>query len=201
VIKHAKFIFLSVCLILVGFVLVYWLWPKSEGLPVLGKVDNFQLEDVQGETYQLNNGKIKLITFFYTHCPDICPLTMSDFKILQKDLKQKGLFGNQVELVAVTFDPENDDRETIKNYANAFEADQSGWKWLRGTPEKTKQIADEFQIKYKKVEGGFFAHTTTMYLVDKENTIRAFYDMANSNKGIEKDKILEDITLLVEEKK
>jgi protein SCO1 len=199
VIKHAQFIFLFICLI--GFVFVYWLWPRNETLRVLDKVNNFQLEDVHGETYQLNNGKIKLVTFFYTHCPDICPLTMSDFRILQNALKKNGVFGNQVELVAITLDPENDDRETIKNYANAFQADQSGWKWIRGTPKETKQIADEFQMKYKKLEGDFLAHTTTMYLVDRENNIRALYDMANSNKGIERDKILEDIALLVEERK
>ncbi|RBW70809.1 SCO family protein [Bacillus taeanensis] len=194
--KRSVLLFLVISFI--GFVIVYWFWPHNEKLPILDKVDAFQLEDVHGETYQLNNGKIKLITFFYTNCPDICPLTMMDFKELQSELKEEGLFGEKVELVAISFDPENDQQQTIKQYAKSFQTDLSGWKWLRGTPEETKQIAGGLQMQYQKLEGDFFSHSTTMYLLDQHNNIRAIYSMANANKPIEKKDILEDIFFLAD---
>ena len=182
----------------VGFSLIYWLWPQNDKLPVLDTVNNFQIEEVHGEEYQLQNKKVKLVTFFYTHCPDICPLTMMDFKELQSKLKGEGIFGKEVELVAISLDPENDTPAVIREYATSFQADTTGWKWLRSTPTDTKKIAQSLQMQYEKLEGDFFSHSTTMYLIDQNNQVRALYDMAFSSKPIEKDKIIEDIRYLVQ---
>ncbi|WP_299092208.1 SCO family protein [uncultured Metabacillus sp.] len=181
---------------LAGFAIIYWFWPHGEKLPVLDKVEAFQLDDVYGQGYELSTEKIKLVAFFYTNCPDICPLTMADFKVLQEQLKSQGLFGKKVELIAITIDPEHDTAQIIKNYADSFGADPAGWKWLRGNPKKTKEIAANLQMQYQKLEGDFFAHSTTMFLIDKQNQIRALYDMANQNKSIEKERIIKDIQLL-----
>ncbi|KKI92662.1 electron transport protein SCO1/SenC [Bacillus sp. SA1-12] len=181
---------------LAGFAIIYWFWPHGEKLPVLDKVEAFQLDDVHGQGYELSTEKIKLVSFFYTNCPDICPLTMADFKVLQDQLKSQGLFGKKVDLVAITIDPEHDTSQIIKDYADSFGADTTGWKWLRGSPEKTKEIAANLQMQYQKLEGDFFAHSTTMFLIDKQNQIRALYDMANQNKPIEKERIIKDIQLL-----
>ncbi|WP_100372896.1 SCO family protein [Bacillus sp. FJAT-45037] len=185
-------------MLLIGLFLIYWLWPDNETLPILDSVNAFQLEEVHGENYKSDNGKVKVITFFFTQCPDICPLTMIDFRDLQTQLKDNGLFGDQVELVAVSLDPENDLPETIKNYADTFQADPYGWKWLRGTPEETKQIAKELQMQYEIEDGVVMYHSITMYLVDSNNNIRALYDMATSNNPVNKDEILEDINVLVQ---
>ncbi|MGO4886389.1 SCO family protein [Anaerobacillus sp. MEB173] len=195
--KPSKWLIL--CIILGGFMLVNWLWPENERLPILNITDAFSLEEIHGDRYESNNKKVKLVTFFFTQCPDICPLTMLDFKDLQSELKKKNLFGDRVELIAISLDPENDQPEIIKNYANSFHADPYGWKWLRGTPEETKQIANEFQMQYQIEEGGtVLYHSITMYLVDENNNIRATYDMANSNKPINKSVILDDINVLIQ---
>jgi protein SCO1 len=180
----------------VGFMAIHWLWPKGEDLPILDKVKSFQLEDVHGDLYKSSNNKIKLVAYFYTNCPDICPLTMMDFRILQDKLKKAGLFGEEVELVAVTLDPDHDTKEVISKYAESFEADSAGWKWLRGTKEQIKVVADDFQMQYQKLEGDYYSHSVTMYLIDPKNQVRALYDMANPNKPVDKDKILADIQLL-----
>ena len=190
--KVMIFLFIS----LVGFVLVYWLWPQDEQLPVLDKIEVIQMEDVHGGIYHLENNKVKLVTFFYTNCPDICPMTMVDFQDLQEALKSKGLFSEDVELVAISIDPVNDSTSVIKQYANAFHADPSGWKWLRGTPEQTKKIASDLQMQYQKLEGDFYSHSITMYLIDSDNQIRALYEMAKANKPVDKEKILQDIAEL-----
>ncbi|MFD1735430.1 SCO family protein [Bacillus salitolerans] len=183
---------------IVGLLAVYFFWPKYEKLPILETVSSFQLENVHGGTYSLNNEKIKLVTFFYTHCPDICPMTMMDLMKLQAQLQKEGIFGNKVELVAISLDPENDTPKVIKRYSEGFSADPLGWKWLRGSEGDTKEIANSLKMQYQKLEGDFFSHSTTMFLLDDENNIRALYDMAISDNPIDTTKILEDISILIE---
>ncbi|MCM3602715.1 SCO family protein [Robertmurraya korlensis] len=189
-------IFLTISI--VGFLSVYWFWPKAEKLPVLDTIETFQMEDVYNEVYTTSNEKIKIVSFFYTNCPDVCPLTMMDFQDLQENLKKEGLFGTSVELVSITLDPEYDTKQVIREYAQAFETDPVGWKWLRGPTDQTKRIADEFQMQYKKIEGDLLTHSVTLYLIDKDNQLRALYDMASPKKSVEKEKILTDIMLLTQ---
>jgi len=174
-------------------------WPKAENLPVLDQIESFELEDVHKQIYVSQNDKIKLVSFFYTNCPDVCPLTMMDFKDLQNQLKKEGLFGHSVELISITLDPEHDTKEVIRNYAQSFDTDSTGWKWLRGTKNETKTVATDFQMQYQKLEGDFFTHSVTMYLIDEENQLRAFYNMASPNKSVNKEKILEDIKQLTQD--
>ncbi|WP_269320339.1 SCO family protein [Bacillus sp. EB01] len=108
---------------------------------------------------------------FYTNCPDICPLTMIDFAKMQAELKKEGVFGEKVELLAITLDPETDSLEILKKYAQNFQTDPSGWKFLRGSIAETIEIADSYHMKFQKVNGGAIAHNTTMYLIDKDNQI------------------------------
>ncbi|MFP3886815.1 SCO family protein [Priestia filamentosa] len=193
--KHRLFILLSICV--VAFVLVYWLWPKNEKLPVLDGIKSVALQNVHGGEYDFKSGKVKLVTFFYTNCPDICPLTMADFKDLQAELKKEKIFASKVELVAISLDPEQDTPSVVKKYAESFGADSSGWKWLRGSLKETKEVTDDLKMQYKKGEGNFLSHSTTMYLIDENNKIRALYDMAYSKNPIDKKKILSDIRYLV----
>lgn len=180
-----------------GFFLVDWLWPDSEKLPILEYVNGFQLDNVHGDTYHSQNNKVKLVTFFFTNCPEICPMTMLDFKELQTQLKKKEIFGDKVELVAVSLDPENDLPPVILNYAAAFQADPVGWKWLRGSPEEIKELANELQMQYEIENGEVLYHSITMYLLDENNYIRGIYDMALSDRPVDKNRILEDIEILV----
>lgn len=186
--------------LLTGFFLIYMVWPKEEKLPVLDKVEPFSLQSIDGQEYDSDNDKVKLLTFFYTKCPDICPLTMVDFQELQAELQNKDLFGKQVELVAITLDPENDTAEVIESYSQSFRADYDGWKFLRGSEDETKAIADLYHMKYKKLEGDFIAHNTTMFLIDQDQQIRGLFDMANQNEAVKVEEILLAMEVLVQDK-
>jgi len=188
-----------IILLLTGFFLIYVLWPKEEKLPVLDKVDSFTLQAIDGQEYSSDNGKVKLLTFFYTKCPDICPLTMIDFQKLQAELQNKDLFGKHVELVAVTLDPVNDTTEGIKSYSQSFGADYDGWKFLRGSEDETRNIADLYHMKYKKLKGDFIAHNTTMFLIDQDQQIRGLFDMANQNKAVNIEEIVAAMEVLIED--
>ncbi|MDQ0484817.1 SCO family protein [Guptibacillus hwajinpoensis] len=185
-------------LFLIGFCLVYFFWPHDE-LPVIKKVNSFELISTEEETYQLDNSKVKIISFFYTNCPDICPLTLSDMKELQTTLKEEGLFETEVELVAITLDPEVDDLAKIKEYALLYDADVQGWKWLSGSKEKIEEVTTTFNMVAKKMDDGFVTHSTNMYLVDGKQQIRGIYDMATIKQNVDNDKIMEDVHALLQE--
>lgn len=182
---------------LVSFCAVMILWPTHDKLPVLATINDYQLEDVFHGPHQLNNEKVKVTAFFYTRCPDICPLTMQDFTKLQSELKLAGVFGDEVEIVSISFDPEYDTTENLRDYAERFQADSEGWRWLRGTQEATRQLANELQVQYEQMGEHFFSHSTTMFLIDQNNQVRALYDMAYRSKPVEIERIVDDVLYLV----
>ncbi len=189
---------LFVILLVFGFVLIYSFWPSENLLPKLGEMESFTMETVEEEQYDLSNSKVKLVMFYYTSCPDICPLTMMHATPMQEELMKKNVFGKKVEFVSITLDPDVDTKEKIMHYAESFDADFTGWKWLRGSNEKTKSVADRFKMMYEKSKDGFVAHNTTMYLLDKKNNIRAIYDMSTTKEPLDSEQILKDIGKLIE---
>lgn len=181
----------------IGFCAVVFLWPKNDKLPVFGSIHDYYFEDAFHGSYRLMNDKVKITMFFYTRCPDICPLTLHDFTKLQEELKKTRLFGKQVELVSISFDSEHDTPKVLRQYAARFKADPNGWKWLSGSPTSVRQLANELRVQYKQIDENFFSHSTTMFLIDKDNQVRAIYDMALQSKPIDQQKILDDVTVLV----
>ncbi|MFZ3591152.1 SCO family protein [Bacillus sp. DJP31] len=184
-------------LAIAGFLLVYFFWPQNEELPKMKKITPFTAETMEGAVYESQNDKLKIVAFFYTNCPDICPMTFVDLKQLQQQLKEAGTFGNDVEFVTITLDPEYDTKEILQSYAENFEVDPEGWKILRTTLEGTEKTATDFQMNFKK-EGDLIAHRTTMFLVDADHNIRALYSMAIPGEKADISKIAGDIQLLLE---
>lgn len=187
-----------ILLVLAGSVIVYFVWPNEDRLPAMKSVDAFQVETMEGTTYDFDNDKVKIVSFFYTNCPDICPLTFVDLKQLQEQLKEKGTFGTEIEFVAITMDPEFDTKERLLQYAKAFDADPTGWKVVRTSVEHTNEIAEDFQMSFKK-EDNFITHRTTMYLVDADHNIRALYDMANPEEKVDLTQIMVDLDELIDQ--
>jgi protein SCO1 len=199
--RKASFVFIGLMILALGIFVLNKVINTSEEMPVLDEAVPFMIKDAYDEPYDSNNQKVKLLAFFYTNCPDICPLTMMDFALLQQELQKLNLFGTEVDLVAITLDPEVDTNEVIKDYAENFNANREGWRFLRGSPEETKRIADSFHMKYKKVEGDYIAHNTTMFLIDQNNKIRGLYDMANAKERVDREEIMKSIEKLVQSKK
>ncbi|GGK24328.1 hypothetical protein GCM10010965_16380 [Caldalkalibacillus thermarum] len=182
--------------------LIYINRANTHTLDVFDSIEPFTLESTTGETYHSDNGKIKLIAFILLNCPDgVCPMTMWDFSLLQDELKQKGWFGEEVELLAITFDPARDDLEALKEYSQYFNADPEGWHFLRGEEEEIAAIADQLRYVYAVREDGSAMHATTMYLLDAEHRIRAYHKMTTPTDEMDKESVLRDIEALVKERK
>ena len=79
---------------------------------------DFTLTQANGEEFQLSEqrGKVVLIFFGYTFCPDVCPTTLAEYKVIHEEL---GEAAEQVEFVYITVDPERDTPEVIDRYARA----------------------------------------------------------------------------------
>ncbi|MDQ0339994.1 protein SCO1/2 [Caldalkalibacillus uzonensis] len=181
--------------------LIYINRANTHTLDVFDSIEPFSLESTTGETYHSDNGKIKLISFILINCPDgVCPMTMWDFSLLQDELKQKGWFGEEVELLAITFDPARDDLNALKEYSQYFNADPRGWHFLRGEEEEIAAIADQLRYVYAVRKDGSAMHATTMYLLDGEHRIRAYHKMTTPTDEMDKESVLRDIESLIKER-
>lgn len=133
------------------------------------------LPDVDGKPRTLADfkGKVVVLFFGYTQCPDVCPTTMAEVAQVKKAL---GDGGARVQGVFVTIDPERDTAEVLKAYMASFDP---SFVALRGSLEQTKDAAKEFKAFYAKVPGkseGSYTmdHTAGSYVFDAQGRVRLF---------------------------
>jgi len=107
------------------------------------------LQDASGKTRTLADfkGRVVIVFFGYTQCPDVCPTTLAEIA----EVKQKlGPEGDKVQTLFVTIDPERDTPAVLAAYAANFGRDVVA---LRGSMAETKAVAQEFKVFYAKVPG------------------------------------------------
>lgn len=133
------------------------------------------LPDQNGQARSLADfkGKVVVVFFGYTQCPDVCPTTMAELAQVKKSL---GPDGDRVQGVFVSVDPDRDTPEVLKAYMASFDP---GFVALRGTPEQTAAAAKEFKVFYAKVPGkaeGSYTmdHTAGSYIFDPSGKVRLF---------------------------
>lgn len=148
---------------------------KNTDLTGLDYAKGFNLTDHTGKARTLADfrGKLVVLFFGYTQCPDVCPTTMAEMAAVMKEL---GPSSNDVQVLFVTLDPERDTQEVLAHYVPAFDKRFIG---LRGTPEQTAQTAKEFKVFVAKVAGSTpdnytVDHTAGSYVFDKDGRIRLF---------------------------
>ncbi len=126
---------------------------------------DFNLNDATGKAVSLADfrGKVVLLFFGYTHCPQICPTTLAD---LAQVMRLLGKDADQVQVLFVTLDPERDTRELLAQYPPAF---YPTFKGLSGDSMATAQAAQAFGVIYQKQpnrNGGYdLDHSAGTYLI------------------------------------
>jgi protein SCO1/2 len=131
-------------------------------------------------------GKVTVVFFGYTQCPDVCPTTMIELAQVKKLL---GADGDKVQGVFVTLDPERDTPEVLSAYVNGFNA---GFVALRGTPEQTKATAQHFKVFFSRVAGKTptsytIDHTAGSFIFDRECKVRLFVRHGSKNEDLAAD--------------
>ena len=133
------------------------------------------LTDHEGRRRSLADfkGKVVVVFFGYTQCPDVCPTTMVELVGARKLL---GADAERVQGVFVTVDPERDTQELLKNYVTNFDG---GFVGLYGSADETAAAAKHFKVYYNKVPGsapGLYTvdHTAGSYVFDAKGQVRLF---------------------------
>jgi protein SCO1/2 len=136
---------------------------------------DLQLTDFNGQRRQLSDfrGKAVVVFFGYTHCPDVCPTTLSTLAAATKKL---GPDGDKVQVLFITADPERDTGEVLKQYVTAFNPAFLG---LRGSADETAKVAKEFKVIVQKNAGAdpnnyTVDHSSGTYIYDPTGKLRLY---------------------------
>ncbi len=137
---------------------------------------DFALVDFDGKPRTLADfkGKVVVVFFGYTHCPDVCPTTMSELAQVKQAL---GAEGDRLQVLFVSVDPERDTPAVLKAYMQPF--DPSFLALYAPTPEKLAALAKDFKVFYQKVPRKDSAdysvdHTAASYVYDPQGRLRLF---------------------------
>ena len=159
----------------------------SYQLPVLGEAGDGRVLDADGNATTLHevlDGRIVLLGFIYTHCPDVngCPLASYVMKQVQARLARENGMAKRVRLVSLSFDPELDTPQAMRDYARHFRRQDFDWRFLTTDSEQSlKPILDgygQFRAKFYNEDGryaGSMSHVLRVYLIDTERRIRNIY--------------------------
>lgn len=146
------------------------------------------LTDQNGQARRLDDlrGRLVVLFFGYTQCPDVCPTVLST---MSQTMALLGEDGRQVQVVFVTIDPERDTQELLAQYLGAFHTSFLG---LRGDAAATARVARSFKIHYEKRPGtvpGQYAmdHSTGSYVLDRRGRLRLYVAHGESSAAIAKD--------------
>jgi cytochrome oxidase Cu insertion factor (SCO1/SenC/PrrC family) len=176
-----------------------WSWQKGrprqggweekplEGLSkTFGKAPDFSLIERSGRQLTLSDlkGKIWVVNFIYTNCPDTCPIQSAQMKELQAEFMDE----KDLRLVSITVDPERDSPMVLTEYANRFGADPERWLFLAGEKEAIHRLAQEgFRLAAAEIphakrpaSGATYTHSPRFALIDRKVQIRGYYTSTDS---------------------
>lgn len=169
--------------------------PRFNNVDVTGAsyARDFRLTDFNGKPRSLADfrGKVVVVFFGYTQCPDVCPTTLSDMAEVKKRLESDG---DQLQVIFVTLDPDRDTPQVLSQYVPAFDPSFLG---LYGTRDETAAVAKDFKVFYQRVPGKTETsytvdHTAGSYVFDRDGRLRLFLRHAGAV-----DPIVEDLRKLL----
>ncbi|MBE0474032.1 SCO family protein [Rhodoferax sp.] len=151
--------------------------PQFTAIDITGAdyAKGFALTDHNGQARTLKDfqGKIVMMFFGYTQCPDVCPTSMLEMAEIKRLL---GADGARIQGIFVTVDPARDQPDMLKEYMAAFD---STFLALVPTPEQLAALAKDYKVYYKKVDGPTptsytMDHTAGSYVYDTTGKLRLF---------------------------
>ncbi|MEZ6194296.1 MAG: SCO family protein [Planctomycetota bacterium] len=160
----------------------------------LKRVPDFRLQRARGGELSRADlaGRVWVVDFFFTTCPTVCPVMSGRLRDLQGRLADLP----EVKLVSITVDPAKDDAETLRAYADRFEAEPDRWYFLTGEEPVIRDLKHRgFGIG--DPDDPIMGHSTRFGLIDADGMIRAYYHCANGSESDDFPRLLADIRELV----
>ncbi|MGE5215410.1 MAG: SCO family protein [Chloroflexota bacterium] len=138
-------------------------------------INNFTATDQSGRSFEFKSlrGKVVIVTFAYTSCPDICPLITAAARQVQSRLSS--VEHHRVQLLTVTTDPQIDAPKILAAYAARYNVDLDNWSFLTGSEQALGKIWKNFGVGVKHKARGLVDHTPLTAIVDKNGFMRVAY--------------------------
>lgn len=166
-----------------------WDERRLEGLKIYGTVPDFMFVERSDRKVSLGDlkGKVWVAQFFYTHCTDICPLTVPQMGLLHLQYLNDPEFRSAIRFVSITVDPERDTPDVLSKFAEHFSADPDLWLFLTGDKDMTYRVAQQGfklgigeeknppEVIKKTGEEKELLHSNRLILVDRKAQIRGYY--------------------------
>jgi len=179
----------------------------SYSLPPMGMATDGEVLDSQGKRLHLFDSfgkKIVLLSFIYTRCSDVsgCPLATLVLHKVQRRLRKEPDLRGKLQLVTMSFDPENDTPEVMRAYAASFQNAGVDWRFLTAASQPALQpILDGYNQQVQKNVNntgeypGTFSHILRVFLIDPKKNIRNIYSVA----FLHPDTLVNDVKTLLQE--
>lgn len=171
-------------------------WQTSNITGAMPKLMFTLTEAKQGKQVTQDDfkGKVTLLFFGFTHCPEVCPTTLL---LLQQAVSKLEKQADQVQILFVSVDPDRDDLDAIKNYAENFGSQTVG---LRGVGQDLEALTKKYYVAYEQseaTEDGQYdvVHSSQVYVFDREGEARLLVRATDSI-----DAITSDLKRLIAEK-
>ncbi|WP_345063295.1 SCO family protein [Acidovorax lacteus] len=151
---------------------------EFRGIDITGAdyAKDFPLTDHNGQRRTIADfrGKVVVVFFGFTQCPDVCPTSMLELAEVKRQL---GAEGDRLQGIFITVDPERDTPQVLKEYMGNFDP---SFLALRGEPEQLAAVAKDFKIYYKKVDGKTptsytMDHSAGSYVYDPSGRLRVYH--------------------------
>jgi len=136
---------------------------------------SFILTDQAGKKFHFKpaSGRLALVNFIYTTCPDVCPLFTAKFAAIQRALEGEGR--DDYLLLSISTDPARDTPAKLKAYAEAFKPDFRRWHFLTGSEKELAQVWKDFGVRVQDLGNGQIQHTSLTTLIDRQGFRRVDY--------------------------
>ncbi len=156
-------------------------------------IEDFTLTDQSGRNFQFKSlrGKVVVVAFAYTTCPDVCPLITAALRQVQTHLSNGERQNSH--LLTVTTDPEIDSPKVLAGYAKRHGAELSGWSFLTGDESTLKSVWKNFGVGVKRKARGLVDHTPLTAIVDRHGVLRFAYIGPSPNVKL----VLRDVRFLM----
>jgi protein SCO1/2 len=160
------------------------------------KAPVFTLMSQDGKPFstEKTRGKVVLVTFIFTTCPDVCPFLTAKFAQIQRAVAKER--PDDLFLLSITTDPEIDTPQVLKAYAGRYNANLKSWAFLTGSEKDLAAVWRSFGVTVKKRDRGLVQHTGLTTLIDRRGMRRFNY---YGDLWQEKD-VLHDISTLLAER-
>ena len=158
-------------------------------------IADFTLVDQNSREFQFSKltGRVVVVAFAYTTCPDVCPLLTAALRQVQSGLtpdEHKKVF-----LLTITTDPEIDAPKVLASYGKRYGADFANWSFLSGDQAALQIVWKNFGVGVKRKARGLVDHTPLIAVVDRKSKMRVVYVGATPNANM----VLDDVRRLVKQ--